>query len=141
MMYDKAMPTHASVQTGRHVMPEINVESACVYDCRHPWWGGQGICSSQADPINYACLCDEGYITEDSDGNPACVPKIALVGIYATVAVVSFGVAGFLLWQAQEQSRLPTSSQLGRRVVLRLRVIVASRSALSSLLPLPLQRW
>lgn len=104
------------------------MDSACVYGCRHPWWGGQGICSSQGNPINYTCSCDEGYISEDSDGNPACVHKTALVGMYTMVAVVSFGASGFLLWQAKEQQRkLPTSCRLGRRAVLRLRVIVASR--------------
>ena len=100
-----------------------------MYDCRHPWWGGHGTCSSQGDPIIYFCSCDDGYLSEDSDGNAACVPKAALVGMYAVVAVVSFGASGFLLWQATEQQRrLPTSVRRGRKAVLRLRVIVASRS-------------
>ena len=73
------------------------------------------------------CLCGAGYISEDSDGNPACVPKTALVGMYAAVAVVSLGDSGFLLWQAQEQPQRPTCIQLEKGAVLRLRVIMATR--------------
>lgn len=112
---------------GTTIGNENDMERLCVYGCRHPWWGGHGTCSSHAESIKSTCLCDEGYISEDSDGNPACVPKAALVGIYAAVAVVSFGASCFLLWQAQEQRRRPTCIQLGKRAVLRLRVIMATR--------------
>ncbi len=101
--------------------------TACVYDCRHPWWGGQGTCSRQGDPTFNTCSCDEGYLSEDADGNPACVHRIALVGIYAMVAMYALGASSFLLWQANEQRRLPASVQHGRRAVPRKRLIMAAR--------------
>lgn len=99
----------------------------CVYGCRHPLWGGQGICSRQADHADSTCLCDRGYLSLDSDGSPSCVRKSSLVAIFVTVALISYGASGYLLWQAREQRRLPGPVQLGRKAVLRLRVIVASR--------------
>ena len=101
--------------------------TGCVYECRHPFWGGQGNCSGQADPIDYTCSCDPGYLDTDSDGNASCVRESALLAVFIAVAVISYAASGYLLYQAREQRRLPTSTQLGRKAVLRLRVVVASR--------------
>ena len=100
---------------------------ACVYDCRHPWWGGEGICSRQGNPANDTCSCDEGYLSEDADGNTACVHRRALVGMYALVAVYAFGASSFLLWQAMEHRKLPVVVQHGRKAGSHKRLIVASR--------------
>lgn len=106
----------------------------CVYGCQHPLWGGQGLCSGQGDPIDYECVCGKGYLAVDSDGNPSCVLKSALIGTFSTMAVVRVLASGFLFWQARKQQKLPEPIKLGRRAVLRFRVIVCSRySAKSSL--------
>lgn len=47
----------------------------CVFDCRHPLWGGAGECIAAGDPtIGDLCGCDASYASRDSFGNPSCVP-------------------------------------------------------------------
>ncbi|CAM9585715.1 unnamed protein product, partial [Ectocarpus sp. 12 AP-2014] len=95
----------------------------CVYECRHPLWGGAGNCSEQTSLTGYECSCDAGYSSIDSFGNASCVSKGALVAWYTLVAVCGGMTVGFLLWAAVRQRRLPEQAQVGRRAVLRMRLI------------------
>lgn len=67
------------------------MREGCLYDCNHPLWGGSGGCfpAGQADPIEYECSCGDGYISMNSLGRPSCVSKLALAGIYGSVALIS----------------------------------------------------
>ena len=52
----------------------------CVYDCRHPLWGGAGGCITSDE--GRSCRCDAGYASRDSFGNSSCVPKqVRIVGV------------------------------------------------------------
>ncbi|CAN0365912.1 unnamed protein product [Ectocarpus sp. 12 AP-2014] len=95
----------------------------CVYECRHPLWGGAGNCSQQNSLTGYECSCDASYSSIDSFGNASCVSKRALVAWYTLVAVCGGMTVGFLLWAAVKQQRLPEQAQVGRRAVLRMRLI------------------
>ena len=69
--------------------PKSYNNSAGVYDCRHPLWGGQGACTQSASRGAAAyCECDSGYASTDALGQASCVPKLALVTGYTLVAFV-----------------------------------------------------
>lgn len=55
----------------------------CVFQCRHPVWNSRGNCSANV------CSCGPGFVSNDSLGNPSCVPETALVGIFASVGTLA----------------------------------------------------
>lgn len=99
----------------------------CVYDCKHPLWGGDGECVDDDPTIEVRCACDTGYVPHDSMGSPSCVSKRALVIAYVTVAVVGFSTSLFFIWHAQRYRHFPPATRHTRRAAVRLRVILPSR--------------
>lgn len=101
----------------------------CIYECRHPLWGGSGTCVKSTDPtVDEACRCDVGFASFDSLGYPSCVPKTALVAGYLTLAVTGAVVTMFIAWQAGRHRHLPTLSRTTRRAAIIGRLYASSRS-------------
>lgn len=67
-----------------------------IYDCRHPLWGGAGICLEGEGSTEDQCDCDVGFADQDAMGQPSCVPKLALVIGYTSMAVVGTASSLFL---------------------------------------------
>lgn len=100
----------------------------CVFDCRHPLWGGDGVCVYDDDATADAvCLCDAGFVSRNTIGYPSCVPERTLVTCYLVVAAAGGAITLFLLWHATQYLRLPSSTRSTRKVVLRLGVILSGR--------------
>lgn len=106
----------------------------CVFQCRHPVWGGDGICitDGNSDPtVVAACSCDTGYISRDGAGYPSCVPKAALVTGYMILGVSGLLTAAFLLLHANGYRYLIVRHRSTRRAAIRIRALVSGRWALA----------
>lgn len=102
----------------------------CVYNCRHPLWGGAGVCTTADDDhpsVDERCSCDPGYATRDSMGYPSCVLRSGIVAIYVMLAVLSAASAAFLLRNAAQHRRLSARARASKRAVLRLRLTLSAR--------------
>lgn len=100
----------------------------CVYQCRHPLWGGDGTCIVNSDPTaDAACACDAGYVSRDGAGYPSCVPKVALVTGYAILGVSGLVTAAFLLLHAIRYRYLPQQNRSTRKAAIRIRALVSGR--------------
>ncbi|CAM9652939.1 unnamed protein product, partial [Hapterophycus canaliculatus] len=80
-------------------------------------------CSAQADARDDECLCDEGYSTLDSFGNPSCVLSAGLFGLYVAMSVCGAAFAGLCQRAAIKHRLLPAAAQAIKRAALRLRLI------------------
>lgn len=91
----------------------------CVYECRHPLWGGSGTCTNDDEPT---CLCDAGYAVMDALGVPSCVR--ALSKVYWALTVAAAAMVVFILWHAEKDRHLSTATRATRRAKLRKRVVI-----------------
>lgn len=91
----------------------------CVYACRHPIWGGAGVCGAE----DSTCSCDAGYATIDSMGSPSCVPKVALFGGYGVVAIAGAVSTLYLLSAGYQCRVLPLPVAASRTAIVRRRLI------------------
>lgn len=100
--------------------------STCVFTCRHPAWGGQGICSTDHDhaPI---CLCDAGFASRDALGHASCVPYRVLVTGYLGLAAGSLFTMVLLGWQLAGYLRLSDEARRSRKTSIRLGVLLSGR--------------
>ncbi|CAM9147018.1 unnamed protein product [Ectocarpus sp. 6 AP-2014] len=99
----------------------------CVFECRHPLWGGSGRCIPAEDrSADDACECDVGFASRDSFGNPSCVPKQVLVSCYLSVAVVAAIACVLCLWHLVQHSNMSAAAKATRRSVSRRRLIASS---------------
>lgn len=106
--------------------------TCCVENCRYAVWGGATNCTvveQQDNDISdkYGCWCDPGHVETDSLGNPSCVRKRSLIGLYAVVGAVAGLAVAFVLWKAKAHCLLPKAAQATRRARLRMRLIMATR--------------
>lgn len=105
----------------------------CVFSCRHPLWGGDGICitddtDSGSDPtVDGICSCGDGFISRDGAGYPGCVPKAALVTGYTILGVWGLLTTAFLLWHANRYRYLSGQCRGTRRAGIRIRALVSGR--------------
>ena len=101
----------------------------CVFNCRHPLWGGDGICiTDDSDPtVDAACSCGAGFITRDGAGFPSCVPKVALVAGYAILGASGLLTTAFLLLHANQYRYLSHQFRSARRATIRIRALVSGR--------------
>lgn len=99
----------------------------CIYGCRHPLWGGAGACVDQESGIGEICLCEDGFASRDSFGNPSCVAPRVLLACYYSIAAVGTILTAFLTWDVKQHRQLPQRVQASRRMAARLRLTVASR--------------
>lgn len=98
----------------------------CIYSCRHPLWKGEGRCQPhEEDASKYECLCDPGYISTDSLGNPSCVPVSVLIAVYFAIAVTEALALAFLVRSWRKQGVLPIMLRTTRRAGIRRRLIAA----------------
>ena len=102
------------------------MESECVYDCIHPWWGGNGICtaSDAGDPV---CVCDDDYASRDAKGSASCVPRRVLVAAYLTLATLSVAAAALIVWNINQYRHLPVRVQSAKKTSIRMRALVSTR--------------
>lgn len=103
--------------------------SDCIYDCRHPLWGGKGFCTEDHDSTgagDETCSCSVGFVSRNSIGNPSCVPKRVLVVTYSVLAAMTATVTVLLVWNALQYRHLPARKRT-RKAMLRLRVILSGR--------------
>ncbi|CAM9548282.1 unnamed protein product [Ectocarpus sp. 12 AP-2014] len=91
----------------------------CVYECRHPLWGGSGTCTNGDEPT---CLCDAGYAVMDALGFPSCVR--ALSKVYWALTVAAAAMVVFIFWHAEKDRHLSTATRATRRAKLRKRVVI-----------------
>ncbi|CAM9634851.1 unnamed protein product [Ectocarpus sp. 12 AP-2014] len=99
----------------------------CVFECRHPLWGGSGRCIAAEDRgADDACECDAGFASRDSFGAPSCVPKQVLVSFYLSVAVVAAIACVLCLWHLVQHSYLSAAAKAARRSDSRRRLIASS---------------
>ncbi|CAN0030875.1 unnamed protein product [Ectocarpus sp. 6 AP-2014] len=91
----------------------------CVYECRHPLWGGSGTCTNDDEPT---CLCDAGYAVMDALGFPSCVR--ALSKIYWALSVAVAAMVVFILWHAEKDCHLSAATRATRRAKLRKPVVI-----------------
>lgn len=99
----------------------------CLFDCRHPLWGGTGICIEDDLTIVGRCSCDTGYSTRDAAGYPSCVPKRVLVVLYLVLGLSGLLSAALNLWHASLYRHLSMQFQAARRATIRMRVLMAGR--------------
>lgn len=101
----------------------------CVFSCRHPLWGGDGICiTDDSDPtVDATCSCGAGYMSRDAAGFPSCVPKVALVAGYAILGVSGLLAAVFLSFHANQYRYLLHQFRHTRRATIRIRALVSGR--------------
>ena len=103
----------------------------CVFSCRHPLWGGDGICitdDGDSDPtVDAACSCGAGFSSRDGAGFPSCVPKLALVSGYTIFGISGLLTTGFLLLHANRYRYLAQQCRSTRRVAVRIRALVSGR--------------
>ena len=101
----------------------------CVFHCKHPLWGGDGICiTDDSDPtVDAACSCGAGYISRDSAGYPSCVPKVVLVTGYTILGVSGMVTAAFLLVHANRYRYLSPQNCSTMRATIRIRALVSGR--------------
>lgn len=100
----------------------------CVFDCRHPLWGGDGICINSDDPtVDATCSCGAGFSSRDGAGYPNCVPRAALVTFYTILAVSALMTTAFLLSHAYQYRYLSYRCRSTRRASIRIQVLVSGR--------------
>lgn len=101
---------------------------SCVYDCRHPLWGGEGACIIDDDAaVDETCLCDVGFATVDALGNPSCVRKGPVFMAYLAVTIVGLAMISFSAWHVLQDRRLSTLDRGSRRFKLRRRLMISTR--------------
>ena len=97
----------------------------CVFQCRHPVWNSRGNCSANV------CSCGPGFVSNDSLGNPSCVPETALVGIFASVGTLAGLALVIVLWKAwkvrEAHRQLGGSLKVNRKTRLLARLMVTTR--------------
>lgn len=120
---------HNALQTKRHLSLGGMMSAGCSFHCRHPLWGGDGICiADDSDPTaDAACSCGAGFSSRDGAGYPSCVPKVALVAGYTILAVSGLLTAAFLLLHVNRHRYLPPQHRSTRRAVFQIRALVSSR--------------
>lgn len=93
----------------------------CVYECRHPLWGGSGTCTNDNGPT---CSCDAGYAVVDALGFPSCVRALNI--IYWALTVAAAAMVVFILWHAEKDRHLAAATRATRRAKLRKCVVVCA---------------
>ncbi|CAM9549519.1 unnamed protein product, partial [Ectocarpus sp. 12 AP-2014] len=98
----------------------------CVYDCRHPLWGGDGTCLDQEEGPSM-CSCDAGFASRDALGQASCVPIRVLTTGYLVLAAASFLTSVLLVHHLRRYRHLPQASRCLPKTVTRLRVLLSGR--------------
>ena len=102
--------------------------SECVFSCRHPLWGGDGICITDSDStVDAACSCGAGFISRNGAGYPSCVPKVALVTGYTILGVSGLLTTAFSLLHANRYRYLSHQHRSARKAGIRIRALVSGR--------------
>lgn len=101
----------------------------CVYDCRHPLWGGSGVCVTNDTQAgnSEACSCDAGFVTTDFFDKPSCVPERVLTVHYLAIATVGILSTGISIWHISQHQRMTESNKATRKAMLRLRGLLSTR--------------
>lgn len=93
--------------------------STCIFNCRHPVWGGEGACSvdQHGAPV---CLCDAGFASRDALGHANCVPFQALVSGYLVLAALSLLTLALLGHHLAGYRHVSDDARRSRRTAARL---------------------
>ena len=111
--------------------PQPMESSACMFGCRHPAWGGTGMCRTDHDGAP-ACLCDAGFASRDALGHASCVPYGVLVTGYLVLAALSMLMLVLYGRHLAEYRHLSDGERRSRRTATRLSVILCGRYGMLS---------
>ncbi|CAM9986029.1 unnamed protein product [Ectocarpus sp. 6 AP-2014] len=97
--------------------------STCMFTCRHPVWGGEGICTTNHHGASM-CVCDAGFVSRDALGHASCVPYRVLVSGYLVLAALSLLTLVMLGRHLAAYRHVSDEGRRSRKTAIRLNVLL-----------------
>jgi hypothetical protein len=81
----------------------------CVYECRHPWYGGHGECSPEK-----SCDCDLGFTAHDDLQQAACVPTRFRIVVHWLTCCAALLTVAHAYYRYRRQTAPSTAAKIHR---------------------------